>query len=344
MGLTIFKLAMVAFVAALPMTAGARSLCSATAFGDPATITTGVVSQAYTVSCPQSANGGPSVQPTKANMHRVTVDLTIPSLSVRTSVPADASGPQGAGIGGVFAVAPVSAVFADPRLRAAPGAAVPQIAINAHLFTNCCTTAVPPPEAKAFTFLRGLEVANGKVVVPALANSVGTGIPYATFASSLVIDRSGHGAIWTAGHSRVFPSGIVAAVTGSHWIVGSGTNLVAACSTQQPCSAGTWLGPNARTGVGLDGPSSLVMLVVDGVDNAEGLTLYQFGDIFAQMARTAINLDGGGSSTMVRRDGTRGFTILNTLNGAERDVGSILYVAAPDRGSCVDCLSTGTKR
>ncbi len=59
-----------------------------------------------------------------------------------------------------------------------------------------------------------------------------------------------------------------------------------------------------RTGLGLcDG--TLVMVVVDGRQPgySEGMTLYEFADLFAKLGCSeAMNLDGGGSTTMVVRD------------------------------------------
>lgn len=327
---TVTRLALALLAAMLPLGARAAPLCSVTRVGPPTTVTAGIVVQPYTVSCPDSARGGPKVGGAAGNMHLVTVDLATPRLSVRSSVPIARSGTPPAGTGAVFAVAPTSAVFASSAGKVAGGAPAPQIAINANLFTICCTTAVPPPAGKAVTKLRGLQIADGRVFVPPRANGGTSGsIPYATFASSLTIDRSGHGRIWTAGPAEIQPGGVVTAVTGSHLLVGNGRNVVPACTAAHPCAAGRWLGPNARTGVGLNGSSSLVLVVVDGTDNATGLSLYQFGDVLAQISDTAINLDGGGSSTMVSRGGANGFTILNKLTGAERDVGAVLYVQAP---------------
>jgi hypothetical protein len=327
---TTLRLILILLGAMAPLAANAAPLCSVTPTGDPSTITTGIVYQAYTVSCPESVQGGPAVAAKTGNMHLVTVTLTTPGLSVRTSVPDATVEPPLKGVGGIFTVAPTSAVFAVPIPDLAGGTAGPQIAVNANLFTICCTTTVPPPSGKARTRLRGMEIAGGKVFVPPLANAkIGGSIPYATFASSLIIDQSNLASIWTPGMNTIFPSAVTTAVTGSHLLVRGGTIAVPVCNSNYPCSAGNWLGPNARTGVGLNGPSSLVMVVADGVDNAEGLSLYQFADVFAQVATAAINLDGGGSSTMVRRSGARGFTILNQLGGAERDVGSVLYIMAP---------------
>jgi hypothetical protein len=59
-----------------------------------------------------------------------------------------------------------------------------------------------------------------------------------------------------------------------------------------------------RTGLGLRG-STLVMVVVDGRQPgySEGMTLYEFADLFLELGCSdAINLDGGGSTTIVARD------------------------------------------
>ena len=59
-----------------------------------------------------------------------------------------------------------------------------------------------------------------------------------------------------------------------------------------------------RSGVGIrDG--TLVMVAVDGRQPgySEGMTLYEFADLFIELGCSdAMNLDGGGSATMVVRD------------------------------------------
>ncbi|GAA0443934.1 exopolysaccharide biosynthesis protein [Actinoplanes capillaceus] len=86
-------------------------------------------------------------------------------------------------------------------------------------------------------------------------------------------------------------------------------------------------GRQPRTGIGLAGANHLLFIVADGRSSgySRGVTLPEFARIFADRgARTAYNLDGGGSSAMVFRDGL----VNNPLGkGKERGTSDILYVA-----------------
>ena len=84
-----------------------------------------------------------------------------------------------------------------------------------------------------------------------------------------------------------------------------------------------------RSGVGIrDG--TVVMVAVDGRQPgySEGMTLYEFADLFIELGcRDAMNLDGGGSATMVVRD-----RVMNSPSGGmERAVvnGLGLFCSAP---------------
>ncbi|MBW6435457.1 phosphodiester glycosidase family protein [Actinoplanes hulinensis] len=86
-------------------------------------------------------------------------------------------------------------------------------------------------------------------------------------------------------------------------------------------------GRQPRTGIGLVGANHLLFIVADGRSSgySRGVTMPEFAQIFAgRGARTAYNLDGGGSSMMVFRDGL----VNNPLGrGKERGTSDILYVA-----------------
>lgn len=85
---------------------------------------------------------------------------------------------------------------------------------------------------------------------------------------------------------------------------------------------------NPRTAVGMIEPGHYIFVVSDGrTDESKGLSLYQLGT-FMQMAgcKTAYNLDGGGSSTMV----FKGQLINKPCPGygyiVERSVSDIVYI------------------
>ena len=85
---------------------------------------------------------------------------------------------------------------------------------------------------------------------------------------------------------------------------------------------------NPRTAIGIIDDSHYVFVVSDGRTNSsEGLTLYELAEFMQSIgAKTAYNLDGGGSSTMY----FNGEVVNNpTSNGnkiSERGVSDIVYI------------------
>jgi len=86
-------------------------------------------------------------------------------------------------------------------------------------------------------------------------------------------------------------------------------------------------GRQPRTGVGLVDDNHFLFVVVDGraTGYSRGMTMTEFAQAFADLgARTAYNLDGGGSSAML----FHGELVNNPLgSGRERGTSDILYVA-----------------
>lgn len=91
-------------------------------------------------------------------------------------------------------------------------------------------------------------------------------------------------------------------------------------------------GPNPRTAAGVAANGRRVLLVAnDGRQPgySAGMSLRELAELFVAMgAREAINLDGGGSTTLVVADGARGFRIANRPSDAagERPVANALAV------------------
>lgn len=92
---------------------------------------------------------------------------------------------------------------------------------------------------------------------------------------------------------------------------------------------------NPRTAVGIDKKSKkLFLLVVDGrSEQSKGMT---YGQLAAEMVRlgayTAINLDGGGSSTLVLRDAKGELRVMNKPSDKkERAVANVLGVVVQDK-------------
>jgi exopolysaccharide biosynthesis protein len=127
------------------------------------------------------------------------------------------------------------------------------------------------------------------------------------------------------------------------WVAGAVSGwpmLVREChaltSTELPGSDGFTRSPHARTAVGItkDG-STLYLVVADGRrKDVPGLTLGQLGAWMADKLQvcSAINLDGGGSSTMWVTD----HVVNQPSDGAERRVGDHLAVVAADEEIACD--------
>ena len=85
-----------------------------------------------------------------------------------------------------------------------------------------------------------------------------------------------------------------------------------------------------RTAVGVDrDDKELIILVVDGRQEfSRGYTMVELADMMTALgAENAINLDGGGSSTMYTRTGTGAMGIVNEpSDGSERLVPNALGV------------------
>jgi Phosphodiester glycosidase len=89
-----------------------------------------------------------------------------------------------------------------------------------------------------------------------------------------------------------------------------------------------------RTGVGVTEEGEVLLVVVDGRRRlSRGLTLVGFARLFRRLGATwALNLDGGGSSTMV----VRGRIVNVPSDGRERPVCcSIMVLPGPDPGEVI---------
>jgi hypothetical protein len=198
-----------------------------------------------------------------------------------------------------------------------------QVAINANLFSPCCG-----PGGKD---LGGLALSAGKIVSPPVRHGPGDCVLAITRDNRAVITRSDPSFnvedYWTA-------------VAGTGIIVKAGRNVAASNDTGGDKS-------HPRTAVGLDeGARHLFLLVIDGrrSGRSEGATLVELADWLLQLgAHEALNLDGGGSTTLVVEeqsgpevrnepaDGGWLSTLLNPFRGreaAQRSNGSHLGVRA----------------
>ena len=115
--------------------------------------------------------------------------------------------------------------------------------------------------------------------------------------------------------------------------IGGNPNLVekGAIAANLQCSDSYFCYRNPRTGIGVDAKGMLLLVTVDGRRaKSVGMTPGQFAELFRYLGATwALNLDGGGSTTMV----VRGRVVNNVSDPYERPVGSaILVLQGPDPG------------
>jgi hypothetical protein len=97
------------------------------------------------------------------------------------------------------------------------------------------------------------------------------------------------------------------------------------------CEGSYFCDLNPRTGIGITPRGKILLVTVDGRSRSSvGMTLGQFGQLFRYLgAESALNLDGGGSTTMV----VRGDIVNVPSGGFERPVGtSLLVLPGPDGG------------
>jgi hypothetical protein len=243
-----------------------------TAQSPPVPLFEGVASKIATVTCPSGT--GTSV----TEVHVVRVDLNAPGISFETS-----SGAK------------------DELKLELPTAFLErtgsQVAFNANLFVNCCSYTPPTPPT---TGLCGLEISGGQTLSgwdnrPAACH----GYP---FRWSLVVRN---GAISIVQAPTVLP-GASAAVTGSPELLFFGTNMAPPDGTDE------FFGPNARTVVGLSKGNGVLWVAAVTRETSQGLTLRQAAQMLQQLgAVNAINLDGGGSTSLAVDSGGGKATLLN---------------------------------
>ncbi len=151
---------------------------------------------------------------------------------------------------------------------------------------------------------------------------------------ALILDSTGHARIAAI---KKPPPEAFQVIAGSTILVSHGRNVA-------PAPSSLFARVNPRTAVGIrDGGRTLILVVVDGRDpaNSLGMSLKDLADVMLSLgAEDAINLDGGGSSTMaIRNPGTHALLTLNhPSDGTERPVADVLGIritppTAPNRPS-----------
>jgi hypothetical protein len=256
--------------------------------------------------------------PRPLKIHVIEIDLSAPGLS--------------------FRVTPRSSSYPGPNINGSPGetnhqttrafanAVGAQAAINGAFYASSGSWAnnlgltssngdkyspweLPPNSDNNFDFALNVTQANQAQIVQ-MANSIPTG-----FETNPVV--SVYNTI--PGSHRIVQNGSAVSITG-----GAGSPL-----TAQP-----------RTAVGLtSGNSKLILVTVDGRQTgiSEGLTLPEMASLMINTysVTNAINLDGGGSTTMVMNfygDGLASQVVNVPSDGSERAVGTNFGVFALPNG------------
>jgi len=265
-----------------------------------------------------------------ASVSILRVDMTTPNRSVQTIAP-PATAPQSAtntaNVGSSFNLMLPTTALSSPG-AGLPANFVPQAAVNANLFTNCCSYTSEDWHYPG-TFLLGLQITNGQVNVPVLGNAYRPCSPQATgcfasnFDATLVIDSANRARILTIDDPLVLNGlpDIVTAVTGSQMLVNNGQVVTNPCPASG-CT-GEFYKANARTAVGVIGTGTMLIVAVDYGGGSTGLQLDELATFLSGTlhADAAINLDGGGSTTMATA--TNGVVATSTIRATPAPMAAI---------------------
>jgi len=243
--------------------------------------------------------------PRAVHMHIIQIDLEAPGLRFRLSPPA----------GGREVVRQTTLEFLRQE-RA-------QVAINAHFF-------LPYPSADTEAWLIGIAASDGRVY--SAFESPAQDYALLPDAPAVNIDPANHATI--VHRDRAQPDGTHVAEPVALWTTLAGSaQIVTGGATSVPDLA-WYRAVNARTAIGVsqDG-RTLTLFTVDKSGGSEGLQVGEVADLLRRDygVWAALNLDGGGSTTMVLQDPvTRDASVVNASsdNPAGRSVGSSLAVFA----------------
>lgn len=102
-----------------------------------------------------------------------------------------------------------------------------------------------------------------------------------------------------------------------------------------------------RTVIGKKADGSIVMVTVDGRQNAKGMYGMTYDELSTMMmyygVEEAYNLDGGGSTTMIIRNNQGGFDVKNSpSDGGERHDANAIFVVVPEMKLYIDEVTDTT--
>ena len=267
--------------------------------------------------------------PRPVKLHVVRIDLTAPGISFKLTPPG----------GGRDTIRQTTLDFLN-RENA-------QIAVNVHFF-------VPYPSAETDVNVVGLAVSEGNVYSPFEPQPVGAGyvdqsyaiLPYAP---ALNIDRSNR--VTIVHRDPAYPDNrhvmervtLWNTVSGSAQIVSDGLKTIPAYSgfpkgltpSKTYTETNSWYAlARARAAIGVTADQkALIILTVDQAGGSVGMTVGEVADLLIKdyQVENALNLDGGGSTTLVMQDPvTRAGRVVNISSDEAqgRAVGSNLAVFA----------------
>jgi len=205
-----------------------------------------------------------------------------------------------------------------------------QVAINAHFF-------LPFPSANPFSSLIGLAASDG--VIYSAFEAPEQSFAIVTNAPALNLDAKNRAAIVTTSTR----TSLWNAVAGSALIITNGVKTIPSYGDGLRDGAGyslarSWYDQlNARTVIGLANRGrTLILFTVDRADGSLGMSVGEVADLLIRdyKVEQALNLDGGGSTTLAMEDpvtGTRSIVNAPSDNPAGRAVGSSLAVFASRR-------------
>jgi hypothetical protein len=182
-----------------------------------------------------------------------------------------------------------------------------QVAINANTFNTCCSTTAPASET-----LNGLAISNGQLVSP---DSAGT--------ADLLLSATNQASMVAGGTANL--SGISNAIAGFGFVVQNGKNVASAAS-----GANTASDPRMLVGLSQNDQYLYLVAVDSGSSDGNGVTGSEEANLMLDLGvYNAINLDGGGSTSMVVQGANGKPSVLeNPFTGSERYDGNNLGVYA----------------
>jgi exopolysaccharide biosynthesis protein len=140
-----------------------------------------------------------------------------------------------------------------------------------------------------------------------------------TLCTFLSVDNQGNPTIGSLGRAaQIDTTKIRDAIGGYHWLVTDGVKISQGDPSIDP-----------RTAVGVTSNKIVYLVVIDGrkTDYSNGMSFSQLSDVFMALGvKDAINMDGGGSTTLVVKEGTA-WTVKNRpSDGVERAVGDAVTI------------------